>query len=138
MNKIFVDSSAWIAFAIHDEPRHKDVVNVVEEALKGSTVLFTSNDVVDETVTRLVTSVGFHKAKSFYTPFRQNIKNGFVRQLWVDEVLQGEAWRLLEKFSDQVLSFTDATTVVLMKRFNIGTLITLDSDFIKIGIPVLP
>lgn len=138
MDKIFIDSSAWIAFAVGAEPRHKEILRSVEEALKASAGLFTSNDVVDETLTRLVTTVGFHKTKLFYTHLGLHIKKGYVRQLWVDEVLQGQAWEVLEKFSDHKLSFTDATSIAIMKRYAIPKILTLDSDFAKIGVPVLP
>lgn len=138
MDKIFIDTSAWIAFAVGDEPRHKEVLRSIEEALKDSAALFTSNDVVDETLTRLVTTVGFHKTKLFYTRLGIHMKKGYVRQLWVDEVLQEQAWQVLEKFSDHRLSFTDATSIAIMKRYAIPKILTLDSDFAKIGIPVLP
>lgn len=138
MDKIFIDSSAWIAFAVGDEPRHKEVLHSIEEALNASTALFTSNDVVDETLTRLVTTVGFHKTNLFYTRLGLLIKKGYVRQLWVDEILQGQAWQTLEKFSDHKLSFTDATSIAIMKRYAILKILTLDSDFTKVGIPVLP
>lgn len=136
--KIFVDSSAWIAFAAEKEPRHVVVVKTVKRCLGGGDLLFTSNDVVDETITRLLYTVGFQKASLFLKYFLENLKKDTLRQLWTDEQVQMEAFGLVEKFAEHKLSLTDATTVVLMKRFNIDSLITLDSDFIKIGIPVLP
>lgn len=136
--KIFVDSSAWIAFAAEKEPRHVVVVQTVKQCLERGDLLFTSNDVVDETITRLIYTVGYQKASLFLKYFLENLKKNTLRQLWTDEQVQMEAFGLVEKFAEHKFSLTDATTVVLMKRFHIETILTLDSDFAKIGIPVLP
>ncbi len=137
-NKIFIDTSAWLALIIEAEPKHKLVDAIIKEVLKQGAAMFTSNDVINETFTRLLTHLGYKKTENFYKLFWENIQKSLLIQLWADEIIQEEAWQVIKKFRDHKLSFTDATSVVLMKRFNIDSIVTLDSDFIKIGLPVLP
>ena len=59
-------------------------------------------------------------------------------QLWSDEEIQEMAFEVLKKFREHKLSLTDATSVVLMDRFDIDLILTLDDDFKKIGISSLP
>lgn len=135
---LFIDSSAWIAFVLIKEPRHADVTRVFRDALVSGTVMVTSNDVFDETMTRLVTGIGLSKTREFYQLFQKNVREHSLRQLWVDDITQEEAYRVLEKYADHPLSFTDATSIAIMKRYAIPKILTLDSDFAKIGISVLP
>ena len=59
-------------------------------------------------------------------------------QFWIDEEIQNEAFELVQKFSEHRLSLTDATSIALIKKFSIESIISLDTDFIKVGIPTLP
>jgi len=138
IRKLFVDASFWIAYSSHDDKNHKEIDNLFSHYLSSDTELCTSNDVVDETVTRLAYDVGWYKAKLFIEYFQTAIKKKVIVQFWTDEEIQDEAFSLLEKFKDHKLSLTDATSVVIMKRFKIDTILTLDDDFQKIGISSLP
>ena len=68
----------------------------------------------------------------------QSIETGNLIQFWTDEKIQKDAWQTMKKFKDHKLSLTDATTMVIMERFKVYTILTLDSDFVKVGLDVLP
>ena len=136
--KVFIDSSAWIAHALRGERFHEEMRKLVKELVSDGCMLFTSNDVIDETVTRLLSQTNFHIVKTFIGFMRQAVKTKTLVELWSDEQVQEEGLNLVEKYFDHRVSLTDATTVVLMKRFHIETILTLDSDFTKIGLRVLP
>lgn len=137
LNKFFIDSSMWIAYAVKEDPLHQVAVNTLKKSIK-SAILYTSNDVFDETITRLVYTVGVGKAKRYYTTFQDNLEKGTLTQLWVDEKIQIEAWQILTKFSEHKLSLTDATSIALVRRFNLDAVVTFDSDFKKLGVSSLP
>jgi len=136
--KLFIDSSIWIAFAVSAESRHSEAVTIMKSHTEAGVALFTSNDVIDETVTRLLYWTGLFKTELFYTNFLDNVRKGTVTQLWTDEILQNEAWYLIKKFSDHKLSLTDATSIALLRRFNLDAIVTFDEDFKKVGIPTIP
>ena len=136
--KIFVDTSAWISYLGSDQPRHINIKNLIKKYIKDGAVICTSNDVIDETTTRLIYDTNIKIAEKFINLIKGGIKNHSLVQLWVDEEIQNEAFDSVQKFSEHKLSLTDATTIVLVKRFNIESIITLDSDFTKVGLRVLP
>jgi hypothetical protein len=136
--KLFIDSSFWINLALKGEPHHEEAVDFFKISINEGRALFTSNDVVDETVTRLFYRSGFRIAKDFYEIFQDNVRRGLLTQLWTDEQLQVEAWEILKKFREHKLSLTDATSVALIERFRLDAITSFDQDFKKIGITTLP
>lgn len=137
-SKIFIDSSAWIAHSLAGEPKHEQVVELIKKFIIEHAVLCTSNDVINETVTRLIYDTNPKITAGFLQFIQQSIERKLLVQMWTDEQIQAEAFILVRKYADQKVSLTDATSVVLMKRFNVDAILTLDSDFAKIGLRVLP
>lgn len=136
--KLFIDATAWINFVLIGEPHHEEAVTFLRTCIEEGKALFTSNDIVDETITRLRYRVNFKVANDFFQLFQRNVKQQLLTQLWVDEQLQFEAWDLLKKFREHKLSFTDATSIAIIKRFKLDAIITFDADFKKVGMRILP
>lgn len=136
--KVFVDTSFWIAYSLKGEPEHERIIKLFSKIIRDGVTVCTSSDVIDETVTRLATATNSYITNTFIGFIEESIDTRRIIELWVDEHVQTEAFRLVEKFVEHRLSMTDATSVALMKRLNIQSILTLDSDFVKIGISVLP
>lgn len=137
MYKVFIDTSAWMAYYLSDEPDHIRIKNLIKGFIKEHTAIITSNDVIDETVTNFV-YIKPKIAGKFVEFIQRAIVKIAVTQLWVDQEIQNEAFELVQKFSEHKISLTDATSIVLMNRFNIDTVVSLDSDFRKVGIRTQP
>lgn len=137
-NKIFVDTSAWISYFGSDQPKHINIKSLIKRSIKDGEVICTSNDVIDETVTRFIYNTDIKRTQEFINFIKSSITKNNLIQLWVDEQIQAEAFEIAQKFGEHKLSLTDATTIVLMSRFNIDAVISLDSDFRKAGIKALP
>lgn len=138
MIKVFIDTSAWISYSLSKQPKHSAVKSLIKQLIKDRVIICTSNDVVDETTTRLIYDTNIKIAQQFINLIKNSIEKNNLVQLWVDEEIQNEAFELIQKFSEHKLSLTDATTVVLINRFNIESIISLDCDFKKVGLRVLP
>lgn len=137
--KIFVDTSAWLAYSIPKDPYHKEFTRLFNEAVSSRSPLFTSNDVADETYTRFRYDSGWNYAKQFINHLQRALQTKSVVQLWIDESVQAEAFALAEKYKDHKLSLTDISSAVLMKNFHITTVFTLDSKhFTALGFKALP
>lgn len=137
MYQVFIDSSAWLAYYLSDEPDHIRVKNIIKKSSKEGKIIVTSNDIVDETVTFLI----YNKpqlVRKFIDFVQKAITANALVQLWVNEEIQEEAFGIVQKFAEHKLSLTDATTIALVKKFSIDSIISLDSDFAKIKAPVLP
>lgn len=136
--KLLVDTSAWLSFLLKNEQFHQQIKIIFAEEQKKGSVFYTTNDIVDETVTRLIYDNNRKIALQFMDFVEEGIKSKVLVQFWTDEEIQEEAFESIRKFKDQKLSLTDATSVVIMKRFKLDSILTLDSDFKKIGIPSMP
>lgn len=134
--RVFVDTSFWLASFLKNDADYKISAKKFKEEVKSGSILFTSNDVIDEAVTRLVYGSNWGEAAKFIKYVKESIESGFLVELWTDEQIQDEAFSVLEKFKEHKLSLTDATSVVLLKRFKIECILTLDSHFMKIGVRV--
>lgn len=136
--KVFIDTSAWLAYILKSEKKHEQVKSSITAFVKDGTILSTSNDVIDETVTRLVYATNPSITSRYITFIEKSMAMKNLIQLWVDEQVQKEGLVIVKKFADQKISLTDATSMVLYRRYNMKAIVTLDSDFAKLGYNSVP
>ena len=136
--RIFIDTSGWIELILSGEKFHKEVTAYFTDELKKGSNLFTSDYVLDESFTRLLTNQSFHSAKTLREKTREAQKAGHLLIFWMDEVLFDKTWDFFEKFNDQNMSFTDASIAALMRNFKLDEILTLDQGFRNIGFTVKP
>lgn len=136
--KVFIDTSVWIAYSLKGEKTHDTIIRIIDNLVQDGYTICTSSDVIGEVITRLVYDTNILIVKQFLKYIQNSINGGHLVQFWTDEETQKEAFDVVAKFSDHRLSYVDATSYVLIKRFNIKKILTLDSDFKKIGISSLP
>lgn len=130
MTRIFVDTSAWFALCYARDPAHPDVKAVYDEA---GHQWFTSNYVLDETLTLLESRAGHPNAVRAGHALRGGRQAELIR---VDPEDEEQAWGIFQSMSG--FSFTDCTSFVLMRRHRIDTVLGLDRDFRKQGFLLVP
>ena len=128
----FVDTGAWFAYANRADPDHHRVPKVLDEEPAR---LVTSSYVFDETVTLTQARLGHRPAVAVG---RALLDPGAVHWLAVTAPDERAAWTLFERRPDKSYSFTDCTSFVLMRREGIATAVTLDAHFAQEGFTVLP
>lgn len=138
LNKIFIDTSAWIEFVLKKEKYHKQVFDLLLSEVRKGSKFFTSDYVLDETFTRLLTNQSFWSAKSFRSRIEDLETEQQIIVIWTDKVLFNKAWVNFEKFRQHKLSFTDSVIVTVVKDLKIDEILTLDHGFKKIGLAVKP
>lgn len=136
--KIFVDTSAWIEFTLKKERYHKEVSAYFSKEIKFQSCFFTSDYVLDETFTRLITRQGFNSAKTYKEKIKQSQVNNELIILYTGGKIFARAWNFFEKFSEHKLSFTDATIVTFVTDLKIDEILTLDRGFKKVGLITKP
>jgi len=127
MKWVFVDTSAWYALIDAKDPDHLSVLPSLQQYQNN---LLTSNYIVDETITLLRYRVGWQYARQFG---EQLFSGRLAQYIRVTEPDEKAAWEIFERYQDKIFSFTDCTSFVLMKRLELSTAITLDSDFKSFG-----
>jgi predicted nucleic acid-binding protein len=133
-----VDTSAFAALEDLDDVYHSSALEFREKIRRGETQfrsLYTSNYVVDETLTLL----RFHCGHRVAVGFRKALENSrAVRVLWVNDVLEKAAWDIFEKRSDKEYSFADCTSFGLMNAEAIRDVFAFDEHFSQEGYNVVP
>jgi predicted nucleic acid-binding protein len=132
MERVFVDTSAWLALANRDDSA-RDGVEAGLRQRRGR--LVTSNHVFDETVTFCASRLGHRAAVVMGGMLRNPAEVQIVHASVTDEQA---AWELFQERTDRQYSFTDCISFVLMRRLKLSVAIAMDADFKREGFTVEP
>ena len=132
MQKLFVDTSAWFAFSYAKDPDHARVMEFLRE-FRGE--LLTSNFVLDELVTLVLTRAGHSPAVKIGDHLRNPT---VVTLIWVTQEDEEKAWNFFQRMKDKTYSFTDCTSFILMKRLQVSNVLSLDVHFEQAGFQRVP
>ena len=135
MNAVFVDTGGWMACADRADPAHASCMAARDGVLEAGRRLITSDFVVDETLTLIRFRLGLGAAKAWW----QQI-DGSTRLRWerVEHDRFERARQLFFQYRDKDLSFTDCTSIAIMRELKLATVITTDHHFHQVGFDVLP
>src|ERR671925_1647330 len=135
MNAVFVDTGGWMACADRADPAHMACTAARDATLEAGRILITTDFVVDETLTLIRFRLGLAAANTWW----QQI-DGSARLRWerVENDRFERARNLFFQHRDKNLSFTDCTSVAIMRELKLTTVITTDRHFHQVGFDVLP
>ena len=130
--KLFVDSWGWLVLEDSRDPLHQAATRTYAEAAKSSGNVFTTNFVLDETISLLFRRRPFEEAARFI--------NGLLTSplIGIEEITQTRfrrAFDLRLAFRDKPdISFTDLTIMIVAQELNITHILTGDRHFIQAGL----
>ena len=130
--KIFVDTWGWLALADRSDKGHEAAAECYAQRSRSRGRVVTSNFVLDEVFTLLFLRLSFGDAAKFGTAI---LSSPFVRieQVTPERFQMSMRYRL--KFADKPkISFTDLTTMVIMKELEISDVLTADNHFVQVGL----
>jgi predicted nucleic acid-binding protein len=129
--KLFVDTWGWLALADRTDAKHKAVVSCYRERSRLTGRVVTSNFVLDELLTLLFLRRPFAEAAKFANAL---LASPFLTTEQVTQERFGAAMELRLKLSDKPkISFTDLTSMAIMKELAITDVMTADSHFVQVG-----
>ncbi|MBN2336302.1 type II toxin-antitoxin system VapC family toxin [Candidatus Bathyarchaeota archaeon] len=134
--KIFIDTSAIIAYYNVDDRFHQEASRVMGEVLDGKiplTRLYVSDYVFDESVTFMKCVLGTPELAERVG--NALLASSFTSILKVDEEVFDDAWVRFKKST--CTSFTDCTSFALMDKYGIRTAFTYDGHFAVAGYNLL-
>ena len=130
---IFVDTGAWYASLVPDDPDH---ARAVQWLAANRSPLLTTDYVIDETLTLLRVRGERKRALLLGAKFFHN------RLAEVHKITNNDltlAWQIFEQFDDKNWSFTDCTSKAVMEQLNIKVAFAFDHHFQQFGtIQVVP
>jgi uncharacterized protein len=130
---IFVDTGAWFATFVPNDPDHAAADTWLEANVEP---LVTTDYVVDELLTLLKIRGEFQRAMRLGASlFAGEI--ALIEWVMPDDVRQ--AWAVFRRYTDKDWSFTDCVSRVVMERLGIRTAFAFDDDFRQFGtVTVVP
>ncbi len=137
--KLFIDAGPFIARINKKDPNHElilQVLNDIKTQKLEFTRLFTSNYIVDESVTHVLFDTERHDLAVKVLDLIKSSK--IIEILWVDPEIEAAACSIFKTYKDQFFSFTDCTSFALMQKFNISTALSFDSHFKTMNFKVIP
>ena len=131
MNRAFVDTSGWYAYARADDPSHEPARKALE---RWEGRLVTTDFVFDETVTLARLRLGSAHAERIGETLLDPGVVELVRLLPEDFE---DAWALFKKNKDKGWSFTDCSSFAVMRRLGLSGAVATDRHFKQAGFELL-
>ena len=134
MEKVFVDTGGWAGLFGASDQNHKKALAIFDGLKRVKALLYTSDYIIDETLT-LAMVRGSH-AQSVLVG-EALFESALVKIVHVaPDHLKG-SWELFQKYKDKHFSFTDVTTLEIMKVLGIDKIFSFDREFKKVGVDLL-
>jgi uncharacterized protein len=135
---IFVDTGAFVAIYLQGDQYHSHAFPLWKQLLASGERLYTSNFVLEETITLISRKGGYEfavrKARTLYASASLEI-------LRPDRQMELAAIDLFQKYADQEVGFTDCVSFVLMHAHRLTKVFCFDRHFDLPGftrIPLVP
>lgn len=133
-NGLFIDTWGWVTLLNKRESRYKEIRSFYSDFRNKESSIYTTDYVLDETFTLLFRRLPFPIAAKAMSFIEDAIHDGYLLLEWItpERFKQAEALRL--RFKDKPkISFTDLTTIVVMKELTLIHILTEDDHFDQIG-----
>ena len=127
---VFGDTSGWYALVSARDTEHAAAVRQFKRLAAERRGIVTTNHVVGEAYTLIRRRLGSRTALAFLERVRID---PFVRRVFVPDIWEDEAERILKQYDDQPFSYVDATSFVTMRRLGIQEALGFDKDFVVAG-----
>ena len=132
--KLLVDTWGWLTLRDRRERWHDEVNAFFQDFLDQHGMIYTTDYILDETFTMLYRRLPLSLAKESVELMDKSISQGYVILEWIIPSRFEKAKQLRIQFHDKpTISFTDLTSMVVMKDLNINQILTEDEHFLQIG-----
>ncbi|MGC9400690.1 MAG: type II toxin-antitoxin system VapC family toxin [Anaerolineae bacterium] len=131
---VFVDTWGWMALGYRRDPQHGEVRDLYRQLREEQIPITTSDYVLDELITLLFRRESFTEAARFVEGLLAATEQGHLVVKRVTPKVFSATWGLRKRFQDKPdISFTDLTSMVLMRELGISQVLTGDEHFIQVG-----
>jgi predicted nucleic acid-binding protein len=132
--KLFIDTWGWLTLRDRKESRHQEVKDFYSQFRSQKGIIYTSDYVLDETITLLFRRLPFKTAKGSLATIDKAIKEGYQQVEWVTPERFERAKGLRLKYQDKPkISFNDFASMVIIKELGFKEIMTGDEHFEHVG-----
>ena len=130
MEKVFLDTGAFVGLFNPKDKCHEKARAIFHNIQKRGWSVYTSDYVLDETLTlvknRSHAGIAIQSGQAIMTSKRM------IRIHMNPDLFEG-AWHIFQKYADQDFSFTDCSTMAVMKELDIKHIFTFDTTLADVG-----
>ncbi len=128
---VFLDTGIFVAFHNTRDANHTRALELIRTLVEGEFGnAYTSDYIFDEAVTVALVRTGRpENAMAVGRMILGEITAPFLAILRVGDKAFQEAWRLFSQHADRGLSFTDCTSIALLRTRGIESIVSFDADF---------
>ncbi len=130
INRVFVDTSAFVAMFDKDDDMHSESIRLFEEIKNKKIRIVVTDYILSESITTAMARAGHRIA---VTVGEFILSSRVVDLIWLDKQLKLKAWEFFKKYSDKHYSFIDCTSFVVMKETRVNHYFAFDDHFAKAG-----
>ena len=134
MEKIFVDTSAWVALFARNDKFHHESLSIFKYIQNQQWMLYTSDYVIDETITTILMRSSH---KDSVIAGNALFESKIIQILYVAPDYLDVSWQLYRKYKDKEFSFTDVTSFAIMRRVELRKAFAFDEHFTQAGIELV-
>jgi predicted nucleic acid-binding protein len=138
VQRIFVDTSAWLALLNRSDAQHEGAVRFYR-SLSAGALYVTTWRIVGETYTWLRYHTGYRTAARWLHEEAALREKGVLDVVFPAPTTEAGVRRMLSRFADQDLSYVDAFSLhAVQTRGNIDAVFAFDHHLGLTGLAVLP
>ncbi|MCC7492862.1 MAG: type II toxin-antitoxin system VapC family toxin [Fimbriimonadaceae bacterium] len=130
---VFVDSWAWIALSLRDDPDRPRAAVLARQVLDSGLGQVTSHLVLAESIARLRYDASWRIAWELIETTEELLAAGWLEVVTVDRPLWQDALTWFRRFDDQRFSMVDCTSFAIMTARGIREALTADRHFATAG-----
>lgn len=135
MAGLFVDTWGWLALRDKGQPRHREAVGAFNGMRVQEGGIVTTDYVLDETFTLVFRRLAIHKARASVEALLAAVDEGAITLCAITGDRFREAVRLRLKFKERPeISFTDFTSIAVMRELGLKRVLTEDRHFAQVGL----
>jgi len=131
--RVFVDTGGWLSVINEADQYHRAGSAYFQGLIQRRGVAFTTDFVLDETITRLRYDAGHRKATAFLHLIRRSVNVGTLIVLRIGEDHWREAEAIFLRHADARLSFTDCTSFAILREDPVDEVFGYDAHFEMMG-----
>ena len=133
MEPLFVDTWGWLALADSSDEAHAEVVPYFRDANTSGRETYTTDFVLDETITLLYSRLQPESARRMMDRLFGWREVGVFNVILIDEALFEQTVSLRRRYQDKPGSFTDLSSMAVMDELGISDVLTGDAHFEYVG-----
>jgi len=131
---LLIDTWGWLVLHNKREPRYAEINAFYRRLRMDGGSIYTTDYILDETLTMLFRRLPFSLARRSTSLLDKAVEQGYLKLEWISparfEAAKGLRLRLHDKPG---ISFTDLTSMVVMRELDLSSILTDDDHFLQVG-----